>query len=64
MLSKDNIQEYVDGIIKANVPDINKNKNCSTWSQHIKFTHNQNHVVNIMIIADITWQSFSQIKKL
>ena len=38
-------------------------KNSSMWQQQIKFTHTQNHVGNVIIIADITLESFSQIEQ-
>ena len=65
-LSKDTIQEYITffgGIIKVNVIDINKNEEPFNLVQYIKFTHSQNHVGNIMIIVDISLESFSQIEE-
>ena len=47
-----------------NVPDINKNEELFNLLEHIKFTHTQNQVGNIIIIADITLESFSQIVQL
>ena len=47
VLTKDNIQEYitfVDGILKTNIPGINKNKELFKLEQNFKFSHTQNHV--------------------
>ena len=38
-------------------------KNSSMWQQHIKFTHTPNHVGNVIIVADITLENFSQIEQ-
>ena len=67
LLSKDNIQEYitfVDGIIRANVPDINNNEEFFNLVITYKFNYTQNQVGNITIVADVTLDIFSQIEQL